>query len=203
VTGNREQVPLGHYAARYRELDPEEAAARTGADFHGGRFSLKILNQNLTVRWPEFELSADAACPQTLLGAHAKILVLRYLLNGQKIAARGRFLSYRELPWGGVYDRNFQGRCVTRLARAFGGALGAFLRAGAALGGAPGALGGASCDLPFLEHITVRMILWEGDDEFPASAQILFSDNTSFAFDAEDLAAVGEVVIGALKEVSL
>ncbi|MDR3277838.1 MAG: DUF3786 domain-containing protein [Oscillospiraceae bacterium] len=202
MTGNREQAPLGHYTALYRELDPQETAARTGAAFHGGQFSLKVLNRKLIADWPEFALSSDADCPQALLGAYAKILVLRYLLNGQEIAARGQFLSYRELPCGGVYDRNFQGRCVIRLARAFGDRLDAFRRAAASLGGAPGTLGDASYDMPFLEHITVRLILWEGDEEFPASAQLLFSDNTSFAFDAEDLAAVGELMIGALKEVS-
>jgi hypothetical protein len=40
------------------------------------------------------------------------------------------------------------------------------------------------------------------DDEFPPSAQFLFSDNTPAAFNAEDLAAVGDVIIGTLKEIS-
>jgi hypothetical protein len=43
------------------------------------------------------------------------------------------------------------------------------------------------------------MILWEGDDEFPPSAQILFSDNFPVSFQAEDMAVMGDVIIGAMK----
>ena len=34
----------------------------------------------------------------------------------------------------------------------------------------------------------IQMILWEGDDEFPPSSQILFSDNFPVSFAAEDMA---------------
>ncbi len=43
------------------------------------------------------------------------------------------------------------------------------------------------------------MILWEGDDEFPPSSQILFSDNFPISFQAEDMAVMGDVIIGSLK----
>ena len=43
------------------------------------------------------------------------------------------------------------------------------------------------------------MILWEGDDEFPPSSQILFSDNFPVSFAAEDMAVMGDVIIGSLK----
>ena len=40
---------------------------------------------------------------------------------------------------------------------------------------------------------------WEGDDEFPPSSQILFSDNFPVSFAAEDMAVMGDVIIGSLK----
>ncbi|MDR0839053.1 MAG: DUF3786 domain-containing protein, partial [Oscillospiraceae bacterium] len=60
--------------------------------------------------------------------------------------------------------------------------------------------GDASADLPLTGGITARLILHSGDEEFPPDAQILFSDNVSAAWDAEDLAVMGEVMISALKE---
>ena len=45
----------------------------------------------------------------------------------------------------------------------------------------------------------VQMILWEGADEFPPSSQILFSDNFPVSFQAEDMAVMGDVIIGSLK----
>ena len=40
---------------------------------------------------------------------------------------------------------------------------------------------------------------WEGDDEFPPSSQILFSDNFAACFAAEDLAVVGDISINMMK----
>ena len=45
----------------------------------------------------------------------------------------------------------------------------------------------------------IQMLLWEGDDEFPPSSQILFSDNFPVSFAAEDMAVMGDVIIGSLK----
>ena len=48
------------------------------------------------------------------------------------------------------------------------------------------------------DGLFVRLILWEGDEEFPASAQILFSSNFSTAFETYDLAEIGGILIGAM-----
>ena len=45
----------------------------------------------------------------------------------------------------------------------------------------------------------IRLIVWEGDEEFPPNAQILFSDNFPEAFSAEDRTVVGDMVITDLK----
>ena len=51
-----------------------------------------------------------------------------------------------------------------------------------------------------MKGLFVRLILWAGDDEFPPSAQILFSDNFPAAFtQGEDMAVVGDVTIDMLK----
>jgi hypothetical protein len=50
----------------------------------------------------------------------------------------------------------------------------------------------------FMSGLYMSFLLWEGDDEFPASAQILFDDNFPHAFTAEDIAVVGDVAISRL-----
>ena len=67
------------------------------------------------------------------------------------------------------------------------------------MGGIKAASGDVSYDLPFLPGLTVRLILWEGDDEFPAQAQILFSDNFPSAFQAEDNAVTDDIILNAMK----
>jgi hypothetical protein len=178
---NKEGAPLKIYQERYETLDPCEVARRTGAAYDVGRgvFKLALLSHELEAAWPEFKLSAvrPDGCPPVLAGGEATILMIRYLSEGAKAEAGGSWLSYRELPWGDVYDRNFQGRCVKRLAYAFGPRPDAFARGCEQLGGIRAGKGDVSYDLPFLPGLTVRLIVWAGDDEFPPSSQFLFSDN--------------------------
>ena len=62
--------------------------------------------------------------------------------------------------------------------------------------------GDIAYEFEFMNNLYVRFILWAGDEEFPPSAQILFADNMSFAFEAEDLAVVGDISIGTLKKMA-
>ncbi len=59
--------------------------------------------------------------------------------------------------------------------------------------------GDIAYEVEIFPEYKVQMILWEGDDEFPPSSQILFSDNFPVSFQAEDMAVMGDVIIGSLK----
>lgn len=193
--------PMRIYEARYRAIAPAEASARTGSvfDAEAGQFKLCLLGTPLRVDWPVFMLHGAEGC---LAHNAVKLLIIRYLLEGMDAPFAGRFLSYRELPWGAVYDANFQGRCIKRLAFAFGNRLDAFRVACEALGATK--IGGADAayEFSFLDKHRVRLLLWHGDEEFAPNAQILFSDDTALAFSAEDMAAVGDVIISRLQEVA-
>ena len=203
---NKEGIPLKIYQERFKTLDPEEMSRRSGIPFDSSRgvFTLTVLGFTINAFWPEFKLEAadGADCPAILLSGEATILLIRYLSEGISEKAHGDWLSYRELPWGDVYNQNFQGRCIKRLAFSFGAKLDAFERGCERLSGVRADKGDVSYDLPFLPGLTIRLILWAGDDEFPPSSQFLFSDNFPLAFTAEDVAAVGDLVIGSLKALS-
>ena len=131
---------------------------------------------------------------------NARILVLRFLTEGAAAPASGKFLTYREIPWGEVYFKQFQGRCIFRLAYGFGNKLEKFAAIMDKIGGTKLDFGDISYEFEFLNGLQLRMILWAGDDEFPPSAQILFSDNFPVAFvQGEDMAVVGDVSIDMLK----
>lgn len=56
-------------------------------------------------------------------------------------------------------------------------------------------MGDCAYRFEFINNLYMTFILWEGDDEFPPSAQILFDNNFPFAFSAEDVAVIGDVSI--------
>jgi hypothetical protein len=195
--------PLEHYALLYKNLNPQETARRCNLPFDEKEpaFSLRILGREHRALYPDFAL-LDAA-GERVKSPYENILFLRYLCEGKYFPSNSKQLSYNEIPWGNVYFRNFEGRCLKRCAFAFGKDIPAFknrmeknpwLRA-ESLG-----TGDAGYRFEFLNGLFVSIILWAADDEFPPSAQILFDDNFVFAFTAEDIAVVGEVLIERLKK---
>ena len=132
---------------------------------------------------------------------NAKIFMVLYLSENAKDPYSGKFLTYREVPWGEVYFRQFQGRCLMRLAFSYGNKLEAFKKVMTAMGAKPLEQGDCAFELEFMEGFFIRLILWEGDDEFPPSSQILFSDNFAVTIAAEDLAVAGDICINMMKAV--
>lgn len=203
---SKERIPFEHYLEAYRQAAPEEIAARCQVPYdpETKRFRLTLMGVEYTISWPEYEV---AHVPEDRIGyypletkANARILLLRYLTEGTAAPSTGRFLTYREIPWGEVYFKQFQGRCLFRLAFGFGNKLQIFREIMERAGAAPITSGDAGYELELLKGLYVRLILWEGDDEFPPSAQILFSDNFPAAFtQGEDMAVVGDVVNDMLK----
>lgn len=205
VTNNKELVPLEHYLEEYRKADPAEISSRTGFVYDAERqvFQVTFLGRDYEVAYPEFGvkcLDERYAYSPLLETNPAKILVVRFLLEGAAAVSTGKFLTYREVPWGEVYYRQFNGRCMMRLAFSYGNKLTLFQKACEVLGAEKVKAGDMAYQFDIFPGYQVQFLLWEGDEEFPPSSQILFSDNFTAAFHAEDLVVVCDVIIGTLKK---
>ena len=200
----KERVPFETYKARYREADPELLSEVSGVPYDREKrlFSVTLMNKRYTISHPDFEtvcLDGDGSYAPLLDNLETKILLVRYLLEGKRVASQGNFYAYADMPWGNHYNQVFQGRCVKRLAFGFGFSLDKFCRVMEKLEGKKLSVGDAGYEFAFLDDLKLRFMIWEGDEEFPPSAQILFSDNFSSAFHGEDMAAVGDISICTLK----
>ncbi|MDR2575194.1 MAG: DUF3786 domain-containing protein [Treponema sp.] len=214
MTDNKSGNPLRYYQAIYRELDPGEIAQRCGLEFNreSSRFSLRVLGTEHTVPHPEFALLNSGEneprgepAPETIDESepYEKILFLRYLCEGKYFPSQGKRLSYNEIPWGSVYYRNFEGRCLKRCARVFGKDIQKFVKMiedNPNLHAEALNIGDASYRLEFINGLYITVILWGADDEFQPSAQLLFDDNFVFAFTAEDIVVAAEVLTDRLKK---
>lgn len=203
---SKERLPFEHYLKAYQDLNPEDISQRTGIPYDGetSSFTLRLMGVTYRITHPGYEvfhLDGEGAGWFPLEEKpNARILVLRFLTEGAVAPASGKFLTYREIPWGEVYFKQFQGRCIFRLAYGFGNNLEKFAAIMDKIGGTKLDFGDISYEFEFLNGLQLRMILWAGDDEFPPSAQILFSDNFPVAFvQGEDMAVVGDVSIDMLK----
>ena len=201
VENNKELVPFEHYTEEFKKLDADEAAQRTGCrwDADAGCFHMRLLYADYRVYHPAFRIESDDADALALNSIPAQIYLIRFLLEGRASTGSGQFLTYREMPWGDVYLTPFTGRCIKRAAFTFGTRLESFQAAAEQLPTIPIHYGDAAYQLEVMPGYEVRVIVWEGDDEFPPNAQILFSDNYPLAFSAEDRTVTGDLVITELK----
>ena len=203
---SKEQRPYEYYLKTYQEIDPKEISERTGFFYDEEKkvFTVVFMDSTYEISFPDYKIShkEDEKGVYPLEEAmNAKIFMVRYLSEKAKTLSSGKFLTYREVPWGEVYFRQFQGRCLMRLAFSYGNKLEAFKKVMTAMGAKPLEQGDCAFELEFMEGFFIRLILWEGDDEFPPSSQILFSDNFAVTFAAEDLAVAGDICINMMKAV--
>ena len=200
---SKERLPWEHYLSQYQESDPKEIAARLGISYDEEQkyFTLKFLGTVYQISWPDFQVSHEADdmgfYPLETM-TYARTLTIRFLLNGAEASGTGKFKTYREMPWGEVYLRQFDGRCIKRLAFSYGNRIKDFQAIMEHMHCVPVKHGDIAYQLEIFPDYLVQMILWEGDDEFPPSSQILFSDNFPISFQAEDMAVMGDVIIGSL-----
>lgn len=200
IINNKEMAPFEHYAALYAKLNPAEAAGRCGAAWDPVQqsFTMRLLYVDYRLTWPVFSISASQPDALALHSLPAQVLLMRFLLEGKCSRHFGDFLTYREMPWGAAYLKPYTGRCLKRAAFAFGTRLEAFRRALTDMPVLPLMRGDAACQVEFMPDYEVRLILWEGDDEFPPGAQILYSDNFPQSFSAEDRTVAAELLIEAI-----
>ena len=203
---NKERIPLEHYLSEYRNIDPKEAAERCGVEYDEEKqqFHIRLMGFRYLVDFPEFAVHKEDENEEgaflLLDMVPAKIIVLRFLISAQVVKSSGKYLTYREVPWGEVYFRQFEGRCLMRLKFGFGFKLDKFAEGMEKIPGVKKlSLGDVSYAFEFINGLHVRFILWAGDEEFPPSSQILFEDNFPYAYQAEDLAVVGDISISTLK----
>ncbi len=177
-----------------RSLDPAVIATRSGARYRvrSGieELTLVFFGDPYTLVFPEIEISSPTKQTISLV---ARIILLHYLLRADGTEPRGDLVPYKEIPGGLMYAPVFQRRVVDPLLSEFGQVPGRFLRVGTALGGEEANFGDVSFSLRVLPRVVITFVLWEGDEEFPASIQVLFDRVVDRYLSLEDIVVLGEM----------
>ena len=162
-------------------------------------FTVTLLGTTYRISHPDCVFTADRENALGVTSLTVQVLLLRLLLLGKPAPETEDFKSFSELPWGEVYQKPFSGRILNRAAFTFGTRLNDFRRAAEKLGGKPISQGDAAYEFSFTENYRLRLILWEADDEFPPSAQLLYSANFPLGFSADDRVIAAETLLNSLK----
>ena len=197
IENHKEEVPFAHYETLFHRLDAQEAADRTGAKWDGKEFYVNLLGREYAISHPNYALRPldGGALPPLPV----QTFLLRYLLESKAAAWAGEWKTFREMPWGEMYIKPYTGRVLTRAAFTFGTRLAAFRAAAEKMGAAAVSHGDAGYEFDLIGNFKMRILVWEGDDEFPPNAQVLYSDNFADGFAAEDRVVAGDILISAIR----
>ena len=197
IENHKEEVPFSYYENLFRNLNPADAVERTGVKWDGKEFYVNLLSRDYAISYPEYAIRTLDGGKEPPLPTQT--FLLRYLLEGKAVADTGTWLTFREMPWGELYIKPYTGRVLTRAAFTFGTRVAAFRAACEKMGATAVNHGDAGFQFDFLDGYRMQILVWEGDDEFPPNAQILYSDNFSDGFAAEDRVVAGDILIATIK----
>ncbi len=178
-----------------RRLKPGKLVLRSGCEQdEEGNFCL-------TFFWREYIISADdfavrRADTNDEQPSFIQSLILTYLVTADGTTPSSRWIGFRELPDGMFYVQAFQGYTGGRLVRELGGGIEVFRRAAEALGGVPLEIGDAGYVFTVLPRMHLALVYWEGDEEFPSQARVLFEDTTAHYMPTDGLAILGSQLVG-------
>jgi hypothetical protein len=148
-----------------RERDPAEVTRRTGAEFREGVYRLPFLERVLLVD-PGRRRIELAGSLEADPGFRICLTALLYLLH-LDTALLGPPLSPLELLGGATFFRGHHGLPDGPLEQRFGQDAAGFLAAGDRLKAETRPAGDAALAMQVFPGLTVEVILWQGDDEFP------------------------------------
>lgn len=198
VENHKEEVPFAHYEERFRAADVQDVQQRlSGVKWDGTEFYVTLLGREFAVSHPEYAIRAlDGGKVPPL---PVQTFLLRYLLESKDVPWTGAWKTFREMPWGEMYIKPYTGRVLTRAAFTFGTRVAAFKAAAEKLGALPLKHGDAGYQFDLIGGYRMQILVWEGDDEFPPNAQVLYSDNFAEGFAAEDRVVAGDILISVVK----
>ena len=198
IENHKEEVPFAHYEELFRAVSPEDVVSRlSDVSWDGAEFSVKLLGREYRIAHPDYAIRAvDGG---NLPPLPVQTFLLRYLMESKDVAWAGQWKTFREMPWGELYITPYTGRVLTRAAFTFGTRVDAFRKACEKMGAMPLTHGEAGYQFDFIGGYRMQILVWAGDEEFPPSAQVIYTDNFAEGFAAEDRVVAGDILISTIK----
>jgi hypothetical protein len=185
-----------------RDLAAQDLAQRELADIsersgfpvrNSTQLAVGFLGRQFTIDYPAFTFR-DHDDPAAQVPLQEQVLILHYL-RGCRPELTGRWIAYREIPGAGFYFGAFVKRAIDPLKKMFGNNVAALRRAVDTLGGTAIESSGAVFGVIPLPYTPMQLIVWEGDEEFPAEANILFDASVGDYLSPEDVAWLAGMVV--------
>lgn len=179
-------------ATELARVEPERLAAQAGVGYdpEAQEFAVRLYGRAYAVTYPSLrvrEVGAERQEPTLWL----RVVLAHYFRTADGTPLTGRWVSFRDLPGGLMYNRAFQGYSGDLLARGFGQDFGRLREPAARLAAKPLTFGDVSFWFDVLPRVPIAVVCYQGDDELPSTAQLLFDASAPHYLPTDALAALG------------
>jgi hypothetical protein len=183
--------------ANLQEANPATLAARTRSEYHpagdgSGKLRLSVWGQEVYVTFPDF-IAYDAGTDEQL-PTFTQALLAYYFHVSDGTAPSKSWIAFSEMPDGAFYAQAFQGYTGRELAGIFGNDVQAFERAAERLGGQREFFGNMAYSFVALPCVSLMVVCWLGDEDFPPSYRVLFDASASHHLTTDGCAIVGSTL---------
>ena len=158
-------------------------------------FRVSFLGREYHVSYPSFEFIPEGeASPAKEAPLQEQVLILHYLM-ASAAALSGNWVAYREIPGATFYFSAFVKRAIDPLKKMFGLDASLLDKPAKILGGNAIDAGDVGYEFRLFPKVPIQLILWEGDEEFPAEANILFDESVGRLLSPEDIAWLSGMLV--------
>jgi hypothetical protein len=210
-TSEEQPLQLAYNLAREKlsGMDIKQQCFRAGAQYvDPNRVTIEYLNQTYGMAIPSMEISLrDSLCrcqgrspvttPERLESCESvdltdRILMLHYLITAKGTPPTGKLIGLRQAPGGFCEHTSFSREVLTPLLDHFGKEPERLVEAAAKLGGSKANYGDVAVSIKAFPRVSLVIVLWRGDDEFPSNASILFDSTVTDYLSTEDMSVLCE-----------
>jgi len=157
-------------------------------------FEVPFLDRVYEVSFPEFDFK-DLSDEDKEVPLQEQVLILHYLVAEEKRPPAGKWIAYREIPGAAFYFSAFAKRAIEPLKKVFGQNKSGLIKQSLKVDGKAVEPGDAAFEFKLFPRVSLQVILWEGDDEFPPEANILFDETIGDIFSPEDVAWLAGMLV--------
>jgi hypothetical protein len=167
------------------DLEPDSVCkgAQAAYDSAKGLYTLKSFGWDIHISPEErniFSEEPESGVLLQKLGEFSRLSILYYLVSARDIPLTGKLIRPDNLKGGHLFSRGTHVLPLDELSGNYGDDTGGFLQKGKALGSEELSYGDASVQLLPCPRIPVTLILWKGDNEYPARSDLLFDSSSEF-----------------------
>ncbi len=178
-------------------LEPRKVCERCKVDYDSaGFYSVDSLARTVRV-YPQKE-QFESEDESLAADADYQLLLVSYFLYAQNIELAGKWVSEKDLKGGSTFFRGPHALPAAPIEKRFGSDPAGFREKALTLGGRASEFGDMSMSFPVLPRISLAVVLWVKDEEFPARVTFMLDSSIEAHLSLDVIVAMTKSVTAQL-----